>query len=54
MNAKTTQPQDDDDIPAEIDFSKGVCGKFYKANAKLHLPMNSDDDVPSQVCSAID
>lgn len=25
---------DDDDMPAEIDFSKGVRGKFYSPNAR--------------------
>lgn len=45
MNATTTQPQDDDDMPAEIDFSNAVRGKFYQANAKLHLPVYLDADV---------
>lgn len=45
MNATTTQSQDDDDMPAEIDFSKGVRGKFYHADAKLHLPVYLDADV---------
>ena len=46
MNSKPDQPQeDDDDMPANIDFSKGVRGKFYSANAKLNLPVYLDDEV---------
>ena len=37
--------KDDDDMPAEIDFSKGVRGKFYHANAKLNLPVYLDQEV---------
>ena len=29
----------DDDMPAEIDFSKGVRGKFFKPGAQLQLPV---------------
>lgn len=45
MNATTGPTQDDDDMPAEIDFSKGVRGKFYQANAKLNLPVYLDQEV---------
>ena len=45
MNATTTHPQDDDDMPAEIDFSKGTRGKFYRANATLHVPVYLEADV---------
>jgi len=45
MNATTTPPQDDDDMPAEIDFSGAVRGKFYRPNAKLNLPVYLDDEV---------
>ena len=37
--------KDEDDIPAEIDFSNGVRGKFYHANAKLNLPVYLDQEV---------
>lgn len=36
---------DNDDIPAEIDFSKGQRGKFFKAGATLNLPVYLDADV---------
>jgi hypothetical protein len=29
----------------EYDFSKGTRGKFYKAKARLHLPVYLDSDV---------
>ena len=29
----------DDDMPAEIDFSKGTRGKFFKPSARLDLPV---------------
>ena len=32
-------------MPAEIDFSKGMRGKFYHASAKLNLPVYLDDQV---------
>ncbi len=38
-------PPDDDDMPAEIDFSGGTRGKFYQPDAKLSLPVYLDADV---------
>jgi hypothetical protein len=35
----------DDDMPAEIDFSGGVRGKFYQPGATLRLPVYLDADV---------
>jgi hypothetical protein len=43
MNNPTTP--DDDDMPAEIDFSGGVRGKFYQPDATLRLPVYLDADV---------
>ena len=45
MNTTTTPPQDEDDIPAEIDFAGGARGKFYRADAKLKLPVYLDAEV---------
>jgi hypothetical protein len=36
---------DDEDIPAEIDFSGGIRGKFYRPQARLNLPVYLDADV---------
>ena len=36
---------DDDDMPAEIDFSRGVRGKFYRLGASLRLPVYLESDV---------
>jgi len=44
MNAQVTQPTDADDMPAEIDFSKGVRGKFYRPGMRLRLPIYLDDE----------
>ncbi len=40
-----TKPTSDDDMPSEIDFSKGERGKFFKSNAVLHLPVYLDANV---------
>ncbi len=32
----------DDDLPAEIDFSKGTRGKFFTTGARLSLPVYLD------------
>ena len=45
MNTTTTPPQDEDDIPSEIDFAGGTRGKFYRADAKLKLPVYLDAEV---------
>jgi hypothetical protein len=37
--------ESNDDMPAEIDFSKGARRKFYRAGAALHLPVYLEDDV---------
>jgi hypothetical protein len=33
------------DIPAEIDFSNGIRGKFFDPNERLDLPIYLDADV---------
>lgn len=35
----------DDDMPAEIDFSKGVRGKFLRPGVELDLPVYLDAEV---------
>ncbi|GAB1390789.1 hypothetical protein MASR1M6_29710 [Rubrivivax sp.] len=35
----------DDDMPSEIDFSKGVRGRFHRAGARISLPVYLDADV---------
>jgi hypothetical protein len=41
----TVQTNPSSDMPAEIDFSKGTRGKFFKAGAALHLPVYLDAEV---------
>jgi len=47
MPAKTpaAPPHEDEDMPAEIDFSGGVRGKFHRPDAKISLPVYLDADV---------
>ncbi len=35
----------------EYDFSKGERGKFYRADAKLHLPVYLDEAVQAELAS---
>ena len=51
MNASTPSPESDDDMPAEIDFSGGVRGKFYRPNARLNLPVYLDAEVQSYLAN---
>ena len=40
-----TQTRPQDDMPAEIDFSKGARGKFFKPGAAVNLPVYLDAEV---------
>ena len=42
---------EDDDIPAEIDFTSGKRGKFYRPNARLNLPVYLDADVQAYLAA---
>ena len=46
---KPTQSAPDDDIPTEIDFSKGVRGKFFHPGAKFNLPVYLDEQVQARL-----
>lgn len=52
MNATKNQTPDDE-MPAEIDFSKGARGKFSRAGATLNLPVYLDAEIQAYL-SAID
>jgi hypothetical protein len=41
----------DDDMPSEIDFSGGTRGKFYRADAKLNLPIYLEAEVLSYLAA---
>lgn len=45
MNAKQTHQPTDDEMPAQIDFSQGVRGKFYRAGTRLVLPVHPEASV---------
>ena len=40
-----TQATSDGDMPGEIDFSKGIRGKFFKPENRLDLPVYLDADI---------
>jgi hypothetical protein len=43
MNTTTTH--DDDDMPAEVDFTGATRGKFYRPNLRLNLPVYLEAEV---------
>ena len=45
MTMTTQANQHDDNMPGEIDFSKGTRGKFFKPGARLNLPVYLEADV---------
>jgi hypothetical protein len=51
MNANTVKntASDDDEMPAEIDFSQGVRGKFYQPDAKFILPVHMEAEVANDL-----
>jgi hypothetical protein len=49
-----SQTQHDDNMPAEIDFSKGTRGKFFRPSAKLNLPVYLDDQVQTRLAALAD
>ena len=49
--SKRNTPSDGEDIPAEIDFSGGVRGKFYRPGATLNLPVYLDSDVQAYLAA---
>ncbi len=46
-----SNPDDNDDIPAEIDFTGGTRGKFYRPNARLNLPVYLDAEVQAYLAA---
>jgi hypothetical protein len=47
----TAHPSNDDELPAEIDFSGGTRGKFYRPGAILALPVYLETEVQSRLAS---
>jgi hypothetical protein len=43
MSNQTSSPNED--MPEEIDFSKGTRGKFFTPGAQIHLPVYLDAEV---------
>ena len=40
-----TQANEPDDMPGEIDFSKGTRGKFFKPGARVNVPVYLEAEV---------
>jgi hypothetical protein len=49
MSAVT--PEDNDDIPPEIDFSGGARGKFHRPDIRLNIPVYLDADVQAYLAA---
>ena len=49
MNAQTVN--DDNEMPAEIDFSGAKRGQFHKAGAQLNLPVYLDQKVQATLAA---
>ena len=49
MNA--SNPDDNDDMPAEIDFTGGTRGKFYRPSTRINLPVYLDADVQAYLAA---
>lgn len=45
MNLPIEALPQDEDMPAEIDFSNGVRGEFFREGARLHTPVYLDAEV---------
>jgi hypothetical protein len=41
----------DDDMPDEIDFSKGERGKFFRPGMRLNLPVYLDSEVQARLAT---
>jgi hypothetical protein len=44
-------PAQFDDMPAEIDFSEGIRGKFFHPETKLNLPVYLDEQVQTRLAA---
>jgi hypothetical protein len=51
MSASNAPSNDEDEIPAEVDFSGGVRGKFHRPGATLNLPVYLDSDVQAYLAA---
>jgi hypothetical protein len=51
VNATAAPPPEDDDLPAEINFSGATRGKFYRPGARLNLPLYLGPDVQASLAA---
>ncbi len=43
--------QSGDELPEEIDFSKGTRGRFFHSGTQMHLPVYLDAEVQAYLCA---
>jgi hypothetical protein len=46
---KIDQIQDEENVPSEIDFSKGVLGKFFREDSRLNIPVYLDREIRNRL-----
>jgi hypothetical protein len=51
VNTMETQANPHDDMPAEIDFSNGTRGKFFKPSAAIDLPVYLEAEVQAYLAA---
>lgn len=51
MNRPSNMAAPDDEMPSEIDFSKGKRGQFYQAGARLSVPVYLDEQVENALAA---
>ncbi len=51
MTAQTTPIADNNDMPAEIDFSGAKRGQFYRAGTQLNLPVYLEQQVQTTLAA---
>ena len=47
--SQTRDAVHNEEMPAEIDFSGGTRGKFYRPGAKLNLPLYLDEQIQTRL-----
>ncbi|MEI6415733.1 MAG: hypothetical protein WCP34_15945 [Pseudomonadota bacterium] len=51
MNPIPTHDDHDEDMPADIDFSSGTRGQFFRPGAQVQLPIHLDAQVQNTLAS---
>lgn len=49
MSPEQLPPDDEDELPSEIDFFGGTRGRFYRPDAALSLPVYLDAEIQNRL-----